>query len=265
MSALTTLAVERARPGVALITLHRPDRLNAMNPRMFDELRDVGAQLAADTGVRAVVITGAGRGFCPGFDLDELPALARLTAAEMLRFQERAAAGVLAVHTMPQPVIAAINGPAVGGGLSLALAADVRIAATGAKLCAVFVRGGFSAGDLGCSWFLPRIVGLGVAADLMVTARAVDADEALRLGLVTRVTEPDDLLAAALGTAEQIAAHSPVAIRMSLRSLYANIDSPSLRTALELENRGQALLSPGPDVAEALAASAEQRAPTFAD
>ena len=109
MSALTTLAVERARPGVALITLHRPDRLNAMNPRMFDELRDVGAQLAADTGVRAVVITGAGRGFCPGFDLDELPALARLTAAEMLRFQERAAAGVLAVHTMPQPVIAAIN------------------------------------------------------------------------------------------------------------------------------------------------------------
>jgi enoyl-CoA hydratase/carnithine racemase len=265
MSDFTTLAVEPARPGVALITLQRPDSLNAMTARMFDELRAAGAQLAADTGVRVVVITGAGRGFCPGFDLDEAPALAGLTGAEMLRFQERAAAGVLALHTMPQPVIAAINGPAVGGGLSLALAADVRIAAAGAKLCAVFVRGGFSAGDLGCSWFLPRIVGLGVAAELMVTARTVDADEALRLGLVTQVTEPDELLDTALQTAEQIASYSPVAVRMSLRSLYANVDAPSLRTALELENRGQALLSPGPDVAEALAAAADRRVPAFAD
>jgi enoyl-CoA hydratase/carnithine racemase len=243
-AAFTTLTVKHREGGVALITLQRPERLNAMTAQMFDELRAAGAQLGGDSSVRAVVITGAGRGFCPGFDLDEGAVVAELTGAEMLAFQERAAAGVLALHEMPQPVIAAINGPAVGGGLSLALAADVRVAAAGAKLCAIFVRGGFSAGDLGCSWFLPRIVGLGVAAELMITARTIEADEALRIGLVSEVTTPDDLLDTALRIAEQVASHSPVAVRMSLRSLYANVDAPSLRTAMELENRGQALLSP---------------------
>lgn len=265
MTTPQTLRVERPRPGVACITLDRPERLNAMTAQMFDELRDTAAVLAADTSVRAIVVTGAGRAFCPGFDLHEAPALTRLSAAEMLRFQERAAAGVLALHAAPQPVIAAINGAAVGGGLSLALAADVRIASDDAKLSAVFVRGGFSAGDLGCSWFLPRVVGLGVAADLMLTARTVAADEALRIGLVSRTVPAAALLEHALDTAEQIAGFSPVAVRMSLRSLYANVDAPSLRTALELENRGQALLSPGPDVAEALAAAAERRVPVFAD
>ena len=263
--ALTTLTFDRPRTGVALLTLNRPEKLNALNEAMFAELREVGEEIAGDATIRAVVITGAGRGFCAGFDLDDAAGLRQLTPTEMLRFQERAAAAVLALHDLPQPVIAALNGATVGGGLSLALACDMRIAAKGAKLCAVFVRGGFSAGDLGCSWFLPRTVGLGAAADLMLTARSVDADEAMRLALVSRVVERDDLVETALQAAQQVAANSPAAVRSSLRALYAAVDAPSLRAHVELENRGQAMLSRGDDVAEALAAAAQGRSPRFAD
>jgi enoyl-CoA hydratase/carnithine racemase len=261
----TTVAVARPRDGVALITLNRPEKLNALNATMFDELTEAARAVSRDRSVRAVVLTGAGRAFCPGFDLADAPALAELTSGEMLDFQERAAGVVQAIHAVPQPVIAAIDGACVGGGLSIALAADIRIASDAAKLCAIFVRGGFSAGDLGCTWFLPRIVGLGVAAELITTARTVLADEALRIGLVSHVHPTDGLLDAALATAEAIATNAPLAVRMSLRALYANVDAPSLRTALELENRGQAMLSPGPDVREALAAAREGRRPDFQD
>jgi enoyl-CoA hydratase/carnithine racemase len=263
--ALTTLTLERTRTGVALITLNRPEKLNAINETMFAELRELGNTIGSDTSVRAVVITGAGRGFCAGFDLEDAPGLRELTPTEMLRFQENAAAAVLGIHNLPQPVIAAVNGPAAGGGLSLALACDIRVAGTGAKLAAVFVRGGFSAGDLGCSWFLPRVVGLGVAADLMLTARSVDAHEALRIGLVTQVVEQDELVDTAVAAAERIAGYSPAAVRSSLRALHAGVDAPSLRAHVELENRGQAMLARGDDVAEVLAAAAQGRAPRFAD
>jgi enoyl-CoA hydratase/carnithine racemase len=263
--ALTTVALDRPRPGVALLTLNRPERLNAITGTMFAELREVCAAVAADRTIRAVVLTGAGRGFCAGFDLEEARGLRELSPTEMLRFQEHAAAAVLAIHHTPQPVIAAVNGPAAGGGLCLALACDIRLAGPGAKFAPMFVRGGFSAGDLGCSWFLPRIVGLGVAADLMLTARTVDAREALALGLVSEVVEPADLVQTALERAERIAAFSPAAVRSSLRALYAGVDAPSLRAHIELENRGQAILSRGEDVAEVLAAAAEHRAPRFAD
>jgi enoyl-CoA hydratase/carnithine racemase len=262
---LTTLSLERPIPGVVIMRLDRPEKLNALNETMFAELREAATTIADDTTIRAVVITGSGRGFCTGFDLEDAPGLRDLTPTEMLRFQERAASAVLAIHQLPQPVIAALNGPAVGGGLSLALACDIRIASASAKLCAIFVRGGFSAGDLGCSWFLPRIVGLGAAVELVTTARAIDAQEALQIGLVNHVVEPDALLETALQTAGQIAANSPTAVRSSLRAVYAAVDAPSLRAHVELENRGQAMLSRGDDVAEALAAAAERRAPAFAD
>jgi enoyl-CoA hydratase/carnithine racemase len=263
--AFATLRLERPLKEVALLTLERPERLNALNAQMFAELREAADTLADDASVRVVVLTGAGRGFCAGFDLADAPGLRDLSPQEMLRFQERAADSVHAVHAIPQPVIAAVNGPAVGGGLSLALAADVRIASSTANLCAVFVRGGFSAGDLGCSWFLPRIVGLGTAAEMMLSARSVGANEALRIGLVSEVVERDELLARALELAEGIAAHSPAAIRSSLRALYSGVDAPSLRTHLELENRGQAMLARGADVAEALAAASQGRSPRFSD
>lgn len=261
----TTLTVERRDGGVALVTLRRPDQLNAMSTQMFEDLVAAGAELRADTSVRAVVLTGEGRGFCAGFDRAEMADLAQFGPTEMLRMQDLASSAVLTWHELPQPVIAAVNGAAAGGGFSLALAADVRMASTAASLSAIFVRAGFSAGDLGASWFLPRIVGLGRAAELMVSGRPVDPDEALRIGLVTSLHEPETLVADALASAQKIATYSPVAVRMSLRSLYANVDAPSLRAAAELENRGQSLLSPGPDVAENVAARAEGRAPVFPD
>jgi enoyl-CoA hydratase/carnithine racemase len=260
-----TILITRPGPGVALLTLNRPDRLNAMTDEMFADLARAAGEIGADRSTRAVVLTGAGRGFCPGFDLADAPGLRDLDLAGMMRFQERAAAAVLAVHHMPQPVIAAVNGAAAGGGFSLALAADVRIAASTAKFAAMFVHGGFSAGDLGCSWFLPRLVGLGRAIEMTCTGRIVGPEEALAVGLVTEVVEPGRLLDRALAIAEQIAANSPIGVRMTLRAIYANVDAPSLRTAVELENRGQALLSPGPDVAEVLTAKAEGRAPVFVD
>jgi enoyl-CoA hydratase/carnithine racemase len=260
-----TVAIERPRARVALLTLNRPDRMNAMTGEMFADLEQAAAELGADRSIRAIILTGAGRGFCPGFDLADAPGLRELGVAGMLRFQERAAAAVLALHHMPQPVIAAVNGAAAGGGFSLALAADIRIAASTAKFAAMFVRGGFSAGDLGCSWFLPRLVGLGRAVEMTCTGRIVDPQEALAVGLVSEIVAPEDLLDRALAIAEQIAANSPIGVRMTLRAIYANVDAPSLRTAVELENRGQAMLSPGPDVAEVLTARAEGRTPAFAD
>lgn len=265
MTDFETLTLERPRPGVALATLNRPERLNAMNAAMFADLQALGAQITADDTVRALVVTGAGRGFCSGFDLNDAHELGDLGPREMIAFQDEAAASVTALHAIPKPVIAAINGPAAGGGLALALAADIRLAAQDATLTAIFVRVGFSAGDLGASWYLPRIVGLGVAAELMFTGRAVPAGEALGLGLVNRVVAPEGLVDAALDLGAEIAANSPLAVRMSKRSLYANVDAPSLHTAIELENRGQSLMSPGPDVAEALAAAAEGRPPVFPD
>lgn len=265
LSGSVTLTVERHDGGVALVTLRRPDRLNAMSTQMFYDLVDAAAALRADTSVRIVVLTGEGTGFCAGFDRAEMADLAGLPASEMMRLQALASSAVLAWHELPQPVIAAVNGHAAGGGLSLALACDVRMASTAASLYAIFVRGGFSAGDLGASWFLPRIVGLGRAAELMVSGRKVDPDEALRIGLVTSVHEPEALVDDAIAYAQQVASFSPVAVRMSLSSLYANVDAPSLRTAVELENRGQSLLSPGPDVAENVAARLEGRPPVFPD
>jgi enoyl-CoA hydratase/carnithine racemase len=262
---LQTLTAQRPRPGVLLLTLDRPDRLNAMTMQMFEELARCAAVVRADPATRALVITGAGKGFCAGYDLHEAAGLREQTQRETLAGQELAASAIATIHDLPQPVLAAVNGAAAGGGLSLALACDIRIASTAARFDAVFVRIGLSGGDLGVSWFLPRIVGLGVASELLYTGRRVGAEEALRLGLVSRVAPPEQLLEQALQVAVEIAAAAPLGVRMTKRSLIANVDAPSLRAALELENRGQAMLTRGEDLVEALAAFAERRPPRFED
>jgi enoyl-CoA hydratase/carnithine racemase len=259
-----TLRLERPRAGVALITLDRPGRLNAMTFEMFDELHAVCAELtAAADDVRCVVITGAGRGFCSGLDLDEAARLPDMTAQEMMLGQERWAGALIAIHELPQPVIAAVNGPAAGGGLGLALAADIRLAAPAARFNAAFVRIGLTAGDVGVSWSLPRVLGFGVAAELMFTGRFVDADEAARIGLVNRVVEGADLLDEAYAMAEQIAANSPFGVMLTKRVLHANVDAPGLRSAVEMENRGQTLATRGDDFREALSAFRERRPAVF--
>jgi enoyl-CoA hydratase/carnithine racemase len=254
-----TLLVERPRDGVVLVTLNRPDRMNAITFQMFDEMHDLCRALLADRDARAVVITGAGRGFCAGLDLDDAETLPDMTPHEMMLGQQHWAGAFVNFHELPQPVIAAVNGPAAGGGLGLALVADIRLASPTARFNAAFVRIGLSAGDVGVSWSLPRVVGLGRAAEIMLTGRFVDAEEAATIGLVNRVVPEDALLDEAFAVAEQIAANTPFGVTLTKRVLNANVDAGSLSQAVEVENRGQTLATRGQDFREALAAFREKR------
>lgn len=259
----TTFRLERPRDGVVVLTLDRPDRLNAMTATMFDELTDTAQALDREEGLRVAVVTGAGTAFCAGYDLADAEKLPGLGALGMLDLQERAAGAMAAVRGMRVPVIAAVNGAAAGGGLALALAADIRIASPRAKFNAAFVRIGLSAGDLGTSWLLPRLIGPAAAAEFAYTGGMMDAAEAERTGLVNRVVAEDELLDSALETAALICANSPGGVRLSKRALHANMEASSFAAALELENRGQALLTRTADMTEALDAFREGRAPRF--
>lgn len=260
---LQTLALSTPAESVRLITLNRPDRLNAMTVTMFSELEATARAVAEDDDVRVVLLTGAGRAFCAGYDLDDAEGLADLSPLGMLDRQERAARALNAVRSIPVPVIAAVNGASAGGGFALALMADIRLAAPEAKFNAAMVRIGLSAGDLGISWLLPRLIGPAHAAEIAYTGRTVEAGEAERLGLVNVVTGSGELLQRCLTMAQQIRANSPGGIKLSKRALQSNMEIASFAAALELENRGQALLTRCADMPEALAAFKEKRAPRF--
>jgi enoyl-CoA hydratase/carnithine racemase len=237
-----TLTVKTSGDGVALLTLNRPDRLNALNEALVADLSTTLAALGQDRGVRVVVLTGAGRGFCAGLDVRDFgPSIpgADAPATDRLRFQELMAALPQAVRALPQPVVAAVNGPAVGGGLALALAADVRLAGTSASFGNGAIHLGLSGADLGMSYFLPRIVGLSVAADWMLTGRTVPAEEAHARGLVSELVPDDRLLDRAGELAGLIAGHSALGVELTKRALQANVDAPCLDMAVELENRNQ--------------------------
>lgn len=263
MNDYRTLLVERPRDGVVLVTLNRPKQMNAITFEMFDEIHDLTGKLMVDSTARAVVITGTGKGFCAGLDLDEAMTLPDMTALEMMLGQQHWAGAFVKLHELPQPVIAAVNGAAAGGGLGLALAADIRIASPEARFNAAFVRIGLSAGDVGVSWSLPRVVGLGRAAEIMFTGRFVDAEEAAAIGLVNRVVAAEHLLEESFEMAAQIASNTPFGVMLSKRVLNANVDAGSLTQAVEVENRGQTLATRGDDFREALEAFREKRAPKF--
>jgi enoyl-CoA hydratase/carnithine racemase len=259
--AYETLLLEEVTPGIVVVTLNRPDRYNAMTNTMFDEIERMALDLNDEDGCRVVVLTGAGKAFCAGYDLADADHLADLGAMGMLDQQERAARSLLAFRTMRHPTVAAVNGAATGGGLALSLACDIRIAGPDAKFNTAFVKIGLSSGDLGTSWLLTRLCGPAVASDLSFTGRMVLADEAAAIRLVNRVSEP--LLDDCLELAAQISSNSPGGVQLSKRALQANMEVGSYAAALELENRGQALLTRGTDMPEALAAFREQRPPVF--
>jgi enoyl-CoA hydratase/carnithine racemase len=258
-----TLLLSEPEPGIVVVTLNRPDRYNAMTNVMFDELERIALALDDEPTCRVVVLTGAGRAFCSGYDLADADDLPGLGAMGMLAQQERAARALLAVRSVRVPVIAAVNGPAAGGGLALSLAADLRLAGPTAKFNAAFVRIGLSAGDLGTSWLLTRLIGPAVASDICFTGRMVLAEEAASIGLVNALSNAEGLLEDALALARSIAANSPGGVQLSKRALQANMEISSYAAALELENRGQALLTRGSDMPEALAAFKERRSPVF--
>lgn len=263
MSDYTTLTVHQPVKGVAVATLNRPERLNAITFRMFEEWRALCDEIASDDEVRVLVVTGAGRAFCAGLDLADAATLPGMTVAEMMRGQESWADATAAFHRLAKPVIAAVNGAAAGAGFSLALAADIRLASPEARFNAAFVRIGLSGGDCGTSWFLPRVVGLGRAAEILLTGRFVDAQEAAAIGLVNRVVPSEQLMQEALATAQLIAGNTSLGVMLTKRVLHQNVDAPSLTAALEVENRNQVLTTRTEDMSEALTAFREKRAARY--
>jgi enoyl-CoA hydratase/carnithine racemase len=260
---LHEIELEVVEGDIVIMRINRPDRMNSQTIRMFAE-HGIVARALRDSHARALIVTGAGgRAFCAGFDLEQIDQITQLGVRDYLKLQESAAFGLAAIHALPFPVIAAVHGPATGGGFGLALACDIRLAAPSAKFSAAFVRVGLSIGELGVSWQLSRLVGPGRAAEIGYTGRVVDADEAVRIGLVNRVVPPEHLLDEALDLARTIATNSPGGIKLSKQALQRNLEVGSYASALELENRGQALLTRTSDMAEALAAFKERRAPEF--
>jgi enoyl-CoA hydratase len=254
------------RENVALVTLNRPDRLNALTLDLVDGIRRTILDLGADPRCRAIVLTGSGRGFCAGLDiggyLTRDPSTMRGPGAR-LNNQERFAGMVRAMREIRQPVIAAVNGPAAGGGFGLALGADVRVASESARFHVAAVKIGLSAGECGISYHLPRYVGAARAFEIFLTGRPIDAAEAERIGLVTRVV-PDELVVdAALELADAICSNSPFSIWMTKKVMWANLDA-DFDAAIELENRTQILAALTADSQEAMRAFVEKRSPVFA-
>jgi enoyl-CoA hydratase len=261
--------VEPVRPGITKITLNRPDRLNAMNFALVKGLYDAFDEVGADASCRVVILTGAGRGFCAGLDLAQgasPPAPApRGRAQSGMAVQKLIAGLVPKMRAIPQPVIAAVNGAASGGGLALALASDVRIAAASARFNVAFIRVGLSGCDIGVSWLLPRLVGASRAFELLLTGRLIDAAEADRIGLVTRVVPDGAVVDAALETAELVVGNSPFGVRMTKEVMWSQLEIGSLHAGIDLENRTQVLASFTGDLNEAMAAFVEKRPPSFED
>lgn len=250
------------RDQVITITLNRPDKLNAFAGTMREELLAALREAQRDTSCRVVVITGAGRAFCAGGDVDFMTSLQK--SGDVAAFRRLLDAGrdvVLQIATMDKPVIASINGVAAGAGCNLALACDYRIASDQAKLGATFVRIGL-APDWGGTWFLPRIAGRGAALELMMSGRMVEAEEALRIGMVDRVAAAATLAEETANLARSIAAGPPLAIAAIKRALAAS-ERNDLAAQIELESENQLLAFGSKDAAEGMAAFFEKRTPRF--
>src|SRR5438132_2764830 len=261
------VVIERIRPGIAVLTLNRPERLNAMNYDLVRGLYDALDELETDRSCRVIVLTGAGRGFCAGLDLSEgasPPTTRGMGRAQAGMTVQKMIAGLVPrMRAVPQPVIAAVNGAASGGGLALALASDVRVAAASARFNVAFIRVGLSGCDIGVSWMLPRLIGASRAFELLLTGRLIDATEADRIGLVTRVVPDGEVLDSALETAELIVGNSPFGVRMTKEVMWSQLEIGSLQAGIDLENRTQVLSSFTGDLTEAMSAFLEKRPPNF--
>jgi enoyl-CoA hydratase len=262
--------VEYPRPKVALITLNRPERMNSMAFDVMVPLKEALESITYDNAVRVVVLTGAGTGFSSGADhksAGDVPHVAGLTRPTYaLRSMQILDDVILALRRLHQPVIAAVNGAAIGGGLCLALAADIRVAARGAYFRAAGINNGLTASELGLSYLLPRAIGSSRAFEIMLTGRDIDAEEAERIGLVSRRVPEDELLDTCYDMAERIAAFSRPGVELTKRTLWSGLDAASLEGHMQTEGLGQLfvrLLTA--NFEEAVAARADKRPPVFTD
>jgi len=254
-------------PGVALLTLSRPEKLNAMTAELVQSLHDHLDEIAIDPDVRVVVLTGAGRGFCAGLDLGgygTTPNTSRMGRTQAgFATQKHIASLIPHLRSLPQPVIAAVNGPAAGGGFALVLGSDIRIAARSAKFNAAFIRIVLSACDIGTSWLLPRLVGASRAQELMLTGRVFDAEEAYRIGLVIDLVDDDALLDVAMAKAQQVMLNAPFGVALTKEGMWSALEIPGMQAAIDLENRQQIMASATSDHREAMTAFLERRPPEY--
>jgi enoyl-CoA hydratase len=260
-----TLSV-RKDGAVDWLTLNRPDTLNALNRRMVDELLDYFGGLYWDKSVRVVVMRGAGRAYCAGLDLKERDnSSGPNTPANGMTSQRRISEIVMRMRRAPQPIISLVHGPACGGGFAMALASDIRIAGASARMNAAFIRIGLSACDIGVSYFLPRLVGVSVASELMLTGRFINAERALRVGLVSEVVADDQMEKAAAPYLDEMLTTSPLGLRMTKECLNMSVDAGSLEAAVAMEDRNQILCAQTQDFGEGIRAFLEKRRPAYQD
>ncbi len=264
-----TVNVEKMRPHVSVVRLNRPERLNAMSIELCLELRDTLEQIGRDNDCWIIVLTGSGRAFCSGLDLKDDSAIPNIEGLPVPRIGPHAmriySKLVPSMRQTPQPIIAAINGAAYGGGLCLALAADLRVASESALFNATGIVNGLTSTELGVSWLLPRLIGAANSNDILLTGRRIDAREALRMGLVSRVVPDAEILELALEIASGMCEYSPYGVQMTKQVLWANLENSSLMSAIELEDRNQLMLGMTDNLPEAIRAFDEKRKPVYTD
>lgn len=279
MKEYKTLKIEERKEGISIITLNRPQRLNAINFLMIEEFLDYLDHLENNYDIHVVILTGEGRAFSAGLDLKEMsplssnelykkdPRFRYLKTEDPIKvgyiFQKRLTQMMIKLRKIPQPVIAAVKGPAYGGGLAFSLAADIRIAGESAVFCNAFIKIGVSGADCGSTYWLPRIIGFSDAAEIIYTGKDVDAKEAQRIRLVSRVVPDNIILEEALKIARNMLNKSVLGLRLTKQALNINIDAPSLESAIELENQTQNVASQSIDTKEASLAFFEKREPKF--
>ncbi len=279
-----TIKYELKENGIGILTLNRPDKLNALNFQMIEDLHSIFDDLMLNLDCRVLILKAEGRAFCAGLDLRESTVLQSKKKPEALKekfffmrapekdlikakiyAQARASQLIVKMRKISQPIIVIIQGPATGAGFTLILAADIRIAGESAKLANSFINIGFSGSDLASSYHLPRLIGMSRAAEILYTGRFIDAEEAERIGLVLKVIKGNEtkLLEAASEIAENLLAKSPLGLRMTKEAINISLDSPSLDTIMQIENRTQMLCSTSTDLLEGINAFFEKRKPHY--
>ena len=267
---MSFVKIETPRPGVALVTLDRPERMNAMAFDVMVPLREALEELSFDNSVRVVVLTGAGEGFCSGADLVDpgyLPIFDGIGVPGIARRAMKVLEDVISsLRDMHQPVIAAINGPAIGGGFCLAMATDIRLAADTAYFRAAGINNGLTAAELGLSYTLPRAIGASRAFEIMLSGRDVDATEASAIGLVSRTLPGDQLLEACYALAERIIGYSQIGVELTKQMLWAGLEAGSMHSHMNHEGHAQLFVRMTTrNFEEAIKARREKRAPVFKD
>ena len=263
------LLVEEPAPHVVRLTLDRPEQLNAMTAELCEALHVELRRIAAERSIRAVILTGAGRGFCAGLDLHGYGAAPGNDRSDpprdRLANQQHMSRAILELRALPQPVIAAVNGPAAGFGLALALGCDIRYAAEQAVFRVAFINIGVSNCDMGTSWLLPRLIGAARSHELMLTGRRFDAAEAQRIGLVADVVGSETLAERSLRAANEIASLAPWGVRLTKQGMWAALEIPSEQAAVEYEDRQQIMATFGAAPPEAVEAFLQKRPAKFGD